>query len=450
MHGARDLWGWAVGGLAHVVGLIVFVALTGTSTPAQAHANTCGTAPANLSPYSDKPAAVAAANVYGAWDVCNRNWAREHCIEGSGPDDGCGARNPRYELVEDDVAKTVSVTLIENGAPRDGSPLLTTHNRFVATYSTTVEEEVCQLAANHPEWLSVQGKPAVGSETCTTSGCTAVWESTVSYTNKQTQQTETEGQVRYTGTTCTGNPNADPRPDQCKGGYWGQVGGVDTCIKFDPNQNTVTSSKSKSESTTTTTTNPDESTSTETGTETTTETTTCEGGKCTTTKETTTTTGDGTTTTKEESVEQSQDDFCTANPKHPVCENAEEGKFSGACDAGFTCEGDAVQCAVARDIHVRNCQMHAFDEADVNKGLEARTKGIPDEFWSTVNLSTVLPAAPTSTCPFVASSIVMGEGVTAWTIPLDLSQVCPYIEKIRAVVVSFGMVMFALIVLGRK
>lgn len=45
--------------------------------------------------------------------------------------------------------------------------------------------------------------------------------------------------------------------------------------------------------------------------------------------------------------------FCEENPTAPVCKNSTWG---GACGT-FSCDGDAVQCAIAREIHQRNCEL---------------------------------------------------------------------------------------------
>ncbi|UXY14088.1 hypothetical protein N8I74_12240 [Chitiniphilus purpureus] len=46
------------------------------------------------------------------------------------------------------------------------------------------------------------------------------------------------------------------------------------------------------------------------------------------------------------------DDFCKKSPNDEKC----KGAFSGSCDSGFLCKGDAVQCAIAREMHRRNCE----------------------------------------------------------------------------------------------
>ena len=47
--------------------------------------------------------------------------------------------------------------------------------------------------------------------------------------------------------------------------------------------------------------------------------------------------------------------FCTENPDSPICK---VGTFGGSCSGSFTCQGDAVQCAMAREQHERNCQLY--------------------------------------------------------------------------------------------
>lgn len=140
--------------------------------------------------------------------------------------------------------------------------------------------------------------------------------------------------------------NVEEPPVPCpKGQCPGTVNGTAVCV--------ACFSTSSPEGTTTKT-NPDGTITT------TTRETTCTGADCTTT--TTTTTRDaggvvvGTPTTETE--KERTDSFCEENPQSPLCKDS---SFGGACGAGFSCDGDAVQCAIAREQHVRNCRL--FDEA---------------------------------------------------------------------------------------
>lgn len=86
--------------------------------------------------------------------------------------------------------------------------------------------------------------------------------------------------------------------------------------------------------------------------------TTCTGDKCTTTATTTTTTTDanGNTTTKTGSTTTtgSKGGFCAENPNSQQCKS---GSFGGSCSSAFSCDGDAVMCAIALDQHKRNCTL---------------------------------------------------------------------------------------------
>jgi hypothetical protein len=120
---------------------------------------------------------------------------------------------------------------------------------------------------------------------------------------------------------------------------------------------------------TTTTQNPDGST-----TQTTTETTT-NGDGSTTTKTTTTTTGTDGTQTKSEATTTSstplgkpgtsdgqpedRSDLCKRNPTLNICRNS---SVSGACE-NVSCDGDAIQCAMYRQMQKEYCENRQVDAA---------------------------------------------------------------------------------------
>lgn len=58
--------------------------------------------------------------------------------------------------------------------------------------------------------------------------------------------------------------------------------------------------------------------------------------------------------------------FCKDNPQSAFCK---QSSFAGTCGVAFTCDGDAVQCAIAKEQHVRNCAF--FDPASVNPDAQA-------------------------------------------------------------------------------
>ncbi len=138
---------------------------------------------------------------------------------------------------------------------------------------------------------------------------------------------------------------------KCEGGFMGTVSylGGEVCVK-DKGGNVIETSKDTIKK------NEDGSTDKVT------EKTTCKGNTCTTEKTTTTTTNNNTSSSSTTTKTESKEDYCKANANAQQCkgEDEEKGKFGGSCSAGFTCEGDPLQCAIAKDQHKRNCQM--FDD----------------------------------------------------------------------------------------
>lgn len=148
-----------------------------------------------------------------------------------------------------------------------------------------------------------------------------------------------------------------------QGGYWGNVNGIDVCVRPQPGETFDKETSTGNETTGTAETAAD-GTTTEKTTSTTTE---CKDGKCTTTTTTTTTTkgadgqqiGEATTETKSEVKPEA--DFCKLNPQHAQCAGTQTGgSFSGGCTTGFACTGDAVQCAIARAAHTEACNQKAI------------------------------------------------------------------------------------------
>lgn len=84
-------------------------------------------------------------------------------------------------------------------------------------------------------------------------------------------------------------------------------------------------------------------------------TTSCVGSLCTTTTTTTVTAPGGGTTTVVVTGTTTLPDLCVTNPTNPLCNK--DGSFSGSCTSAFVCKGDAVQCAIAKEQHVRACEL---------------------------------------------------------------------------------------------
>ena len=200
------------------------------------------------------------------------------------------------------------------------------------------------------------------------------------------------GQATYTGaksSTCNGDGGTgttpgsgnttppvqgEPAPTPCKPGYApGTVNGVTSCYPAGATGKPVTTP-----STSTTTTSVDGNTPTSSGTS---SSVTCQLGQCTTTTTTTTTDAAGVTSTTATTKSESEGDFCKSNPRSSQCVTSAWG---GSCTANFTCDGDAVMCAISKEQHIRNCKL--FDDRssaeavlyDAQKNKEgSQTSGLP-------------------------------------------------------------------------
>lgn len=179
----------------------------------------------------------------------------------------------------------------------------------------------------------------------------------------------------YSGANCTAGgstpalPAAGPAPSgapSCSAGQClGTVNGNYVCLNCGaPGTSPATSSSS-------TTTNKDGS-GTTTGSTTTTTDQSCTNNSCNTTTTTTNKDGSGATTgtststvsTNKTPGQDPVSEFCRVNPDSPICKGS---SFAGTCAGAFTCDGDAIQCAIAKEQHIRDCTM--FDKSDATSTL---------------------------------------------------------------------------------
>lgn len=150
---------------------------------------------------------------------------------------------------------------------------------------------------------------------------------------------------------------------------------------------------------------------------------------------------DGSTT----STTQSQSSYCQKNPTASVCKQADEeakkGSWSGSCGA-FQCEGDAVNCAIARKIHQDRCDdlkgMEPF--ADVaekgRKILTGETDQTVTDFLNrdgdnnrNINVGNLV--SESGDYQFGASCISdLQFSIGGHSITVPFSSVCPYFEMI--------------------
>lgn len=154
---------------------------------------------------------------------------------------------------------------------------------------------------------------------------------------------------------------------KCEGGYAGEIKGVEVCVK-DKGGNVIETSKDTIKK------NEDGSTDKVT------EKTTCKGNTCITEKTTTNTTTNNTSTSSTTTKTESKEDYCKANASAAQCkgDEEEEGSFGGSCQGGFTCKGDALQCAQLKEQYKRNCEMMEKD-TDANSLTNKALNGTDDK-----------------------------------------------------------------------
>ena len=128
-------------------------------------------------------------------------------------------------------------------------------------------------------------------------------------------------------------------------------------------------------------------------------------------------------------------------------EDDKPGIFSGSC-GGFSCEGDAIQCAIAKEQHIKNCKL--FDDKSEESDLYNAMKG------KTGNQTGDLPGNEViSITGRIDTSDALGGGgcfgdlnVTVWntSVSLPLSNLCQYLAMLGNILVAVSMLMAARIV----
>ena len=150
---------------------------------------------------------------------------------------------------------------------------------------------------------------------------------------------------------------ADATPTNCASGqFGGTVNGLAVCVNA-AKGNTVSLTQ-KTSSGGTSSDDPAKPSTTTSGTES----TICRGADCVTTTTTSSSSGSGAPVKTTESKTEPKEDFCTKNPRSAQCVTSSYG--ASVCSAGApSCDGDAIQCAVARQTFEAKCSVSSLDSA---------------------------------------------------------------------------------------
>jgi hypothetical protein len=228
----------------------------------------------------------------------------------------------------------------------------------------------------------------------------------------------------------------------------GQINGQTVCFTATDEKPAVTV-----ESETQTSTNAQGQTSTG---PTTTTTTTDRGAAGVTTEKTTANTdGSNTKTTAHDSPGNDGSDmqrFCDENPEASVCKSSIWG---GSCGA-FTCDGDAVECAMAKEMHQRNCALYDTPTPLSTLGNQVTTGADPQAGQNPAleaNRQTVTLTGAVSQDTFLNQGGLTDQQITVtpWlTVTLPWSQLNSYLALMGGIVVAFALIFAARIVAGAR
>lgn len=247
--------------------------------------------------------------------------------------------------------------------------------------------------------------------------------------------------------------SAPPTDASCvaKGQCPGTIHGTTTCVPCGTkSQESVTSTSTAASSAAS---GAAPSTSTESGTTTTK--TECSGSQCTTTTTTSTQKSDGSSEQKTSSKTEPQTDFCAANPKAAVCKGDDDSKWGGACAGGFTCSGDAVQCAQAQAAYDLSCTIKTDPQnttvlagaGAIGAGDQPGDHPANSEQTVSFDLASRLDSLPlfgsSGDCPSDVSASVGGRAIT-----LPFSTLCPYMRMLGAALMACAYIAAAKIVFG--
>lgn len=242
---------------------------------------------------------------------------------------------------------------------------------------------------------------------------------------------------KYTGDVCGGKVGGDgvntgetstEAPKQCPSGQCpGSVNGLDVCVACVSTTIPGASSSASGAAGAAGSNLPDGATSATN--------TTCNQSTCTTTTTVTDKNGSvlGTAT-----QEKPKENFCQENPGLQICK---EGRWGGNCGGGYTCDGDAVQCALAREVHTRNCQLYdtpneLSDIGSAAMNSQAVPDGHPGKNPESKNFASMFrPMEGNAACIPDKTVSLAGKSVV-----LPFSQVCDPLRWMGHIAFAFALV----------
>lgn len=186
--------------------------------------------------------------------------------------------------------------------------------------------------------------------------------------------------------------------------------------------------------------------------------TTCDGNVC--TKTTTITSNSGGTTQTTSSTEGASGGsgtgaFCKLNPSAQACTGGGDGdsdsSFGGSCAAGFTCSGDAAQCAAARGVWESRCALKALEgdtgNAAFTAGAAATAAGGADPANHPRLNKTTQNIVLDQTNPYNAQCPAdISISLSGFTAVIPLASKCSTLQLMGNLLVAFTLLLAAVII----
>jgi len=142
--------------------------------------------------------------------------------------------------------------------------------------------------------------------------------------------------------------------------------------------------------------------------------------------------------------------FCEQNPNASICKSSSWG---GACGS-FSCDGDAVQCAIAKEIYQRNCALFDTESALSTLGNQVTTGQDPQASQNPAldaNRQSVSMSGAINQDTFLGQGGLADQQITVsprLTVTLPWSQLNYYLSLMGSIVVAFALVAAARMVVG--
>jgi len=306
----------------------------------------------------------------------------------------------------------------------------TSSNTCVAKTGSSIGDQVVPVSSisGNPSSLPICDGGCVASGSVSMCGAKGVgsfcWLTDAKFTGATCTGTDAVSSSSGTPTAAPGQPATAVPPGKCPG----TVNGVEVLVTCDRTTQTTGSTSSGTTTNSTGSGTSTTSTTTSTGVTSSTTKTECTAVSCTTTVTTTSTSPAGVTGTTTTEKTEPKEKFCTENPKSPMCITS---SFGGACSSGFTCDGDAVQCAIAKETYRFNCSLEpsqsVLDDynAKKNKSGNQVTQTVVEISSASFNQDNLLGVSATCVADKPLSMTVAGK---SFSVTLPFSKVCPYLE----------------------